>query len=290
MTYLRPQLWTDALAQRASHRSAVVVAGGTDLMPVINLTLHRPPIILDLSRVTEIASHEERDGYLWIGATTTCTEIAGRLATRVPALAQAARALGSPQIRNRATLGGNLGSASPAGDSHPSLLALRASIELESLRGLRILPVADFFTGVKRHALDPDELIRGVRVPMPCGPQVFAKVGVRNAMVIATCSFALVLYPASGSVGTGIGAAAPTPIPAAEAESMLATALGEGGYWANPRPLPDDLVARFAELTAQATRPIDDLRGTARYRRHAIGVIAARALHWCWRQYQDSAL
>jgi CO/xanthine dehydrogenase FAD-binding subunit len=101
MTYLRPQLWTDALAQRASNRSAVVVAGGTDLMPVINLTLHRPPIILDLSRVTEIASHEERDGYLWIGATTTCTEIAGRLTTRVPALAQAARALG----RHRSEIG-----------------------------------------------------------------------------------------------------------------------------------------------------------------------------------------
>lgn len=285
MELLRPRGWGEALAMRAAHPEAVPIAGGTDLMPRMNLDGLRPSALLDLSGVREIGGWRDCSAFLWLGAALTYRDVLAELAGYVPALATAARAVGSPQIRNRGTIGGNLATASPAGDCHPALLATRATIEVESVRGERLLPAREFFLGPKRTALAPDELIRGLLVPKATGPQEFAKIGVRNAMVIAVASFAVALHPDERRVGTGIGSAGPKPLVAGAAERYLNHELAEGGYWERRRPLPEPVVRRFADLVGTAARPIDDLRATAAYRRHAVGVLARRALGWCWADY-----
>jgi CO/xanthine dehydrogenase FAD-binding subunit len=256
----------------------VPIAGGTDVMVGLNFGQTPPPVLLDLTAVPEIAGWERDNGTIRIGAGITYSQIIADLAATCPGLAAAARTVGSPQIRNRATVAGNLGTASPAGDAHPPLLATGAVVEAASVRGTRFIDVNDFFCGVKRHALAPDELIRAVRVPVAAGPQQFAKVGTRNAMVIAVCSVAVALDPVRRSVGTGIGSAAPTPVRAAEAESLAAAGLP----WSDGGPLDAGLARDFGEQVAAAASPIDDVRGTAVYRRHAIAVLARRALRWAW--------
>jgi CO/xanthine dehydrogenase FAD-binding subunit len=215
-----------------------------------------------------------------LGAGVTYTRIVDELRDLTPCLAMASRTIGSPQIRNRGTVGGNLGTASPAGDAHPPLLATRATVEIESVAGARVVPIDDFFTGPKRSALGPDELIRAVRIPVADGPQQFSKIGPRNAMVIATTSFALCVDRRDRRVGTGIGSAGPTPLRADRAEALVVEALHD--RWADPGPLDPDLARRFGELVAAAASPIDDVRGTARYRRHALAVLARRCLGWVW--------
>jgi CO/xanthine dehydrogenase FAD-binding subunit len=267
---LQPTTLASALAAKAEHPDALPLAGGTDVMVELNFDRRRPERILDLTRIPQLASWERVDGRIRLGAAVTYTTIVEELAAPLPALAIAARTVGSPPIRNRGTIGGNLGSASPAGDCHPPLLAVRARVEVASVRGTRTLPVAALFTGVKRTSLAPDELIVAVDVPVATGPQQFAKVGPRNAMVIAVCSFALAIDP----VGTGIGSAAPTPVTAPEAERFLEAVLRDG------RPGEAE-IERFGELVAAAARPIDDVRGSAAYRRHALAVLARRTLAWC---------
>jgi CO/xanthine dehydrogenase FAD-binding subunit len=187
----------------------------------------------------------------------------------------------------RGTVGGNLGAASPAGDSHPPLLAAGAVVEVASTaRGTRRIPAAEFYTGVKRNALAPDELIAAVVVPAAEGPQQFCKIGTRNAMVIAVTAFALALHPSRGEVGTGVGSAAPTPRRAPAAEAFLAGALADGGLWTSRAELPAGLAQAFGEQVAAAADPIDDVRGTAAYRRHALAVMARRAATWAWDEYR----
>jgi CO/xanthine dehydrogenase FAD-binding subunit len=202
------------------------------------------------------------------------------LADVLPGLAIASRTVGSPQIRNRGTLTGNLATASPAGDALPPLWVADAVVEVESARGARTVPVREFFLGPKRSVLEPDELIRAVLVPVASGPQQFAKVGTRNAMVISVCSFALDLR--AGAVAGCIGSAGPTVLPTPEADDYAAAELD----WAGRGELDERVAGRFGELVAAAARPIDDVRGTAAYRRHAVGVLARRTLGWCWEEYR----
>src|SRR5882757_2368816 len=190
---------------KTAHPEALPIAGGTDVMVEINFDRHRPEAFIDLTRIAELSEWGRDGDVLRIGAGVTYTRLINELGDQLPGLAMASRTVGSPQIRNRGTVGGNLGSASPAGDAHPPLLASGARVELASLRGVRTVPVAEFFTGPKRSVLAPDELIAAFLVPPAAGPQQFAKVGTRNAMVIAVCSFALALDPARRRVGTGIG-------------------------------------------------------------------------------------
>ncbi|HEX8928997.1 MAG TPA: FAD binding domain-containing protein, partial [Actinomycetota bacterium] len=265
---------------------AVAIAGGTDVMVDLNFDRGRPPAILDLGRVRELEGFEREDGGLRLGARITYTQVIEWLGELAPGLAIASRTVGSPQIRNRGTVGGNLGSASPAGDAHPPLLAAKAEVEVASVRGARRLPVAEFFLGPKRSALAPDELVAAVHLPAAGGPQQFAKIGPRNAMVIAVCSLALELDPVRRRVGTGIGSAGPTPLVAGEAERFLEGVLDAEGLWESRGPLGEPAVGRFAELVAAAARPIDDVRGSAAYRRHALGVLARRALGWAWDRYR----
>jgi CO/xanthine dehydrogenase FAD-binding subunit len=286
MDFLQPRTFEEALAAKADRPEALPIAGGTDVMVELNFDRGRPDALLDLTRVAELAAWDRFDGVLRVGAGVTYTRAIEELGRELPGLAIASRTVGSPQIRNRGTIGGNLGSASPAGDAHPPLLAAGAEVEAASVRGRRRIPVREFFTGPKRHALRPDELIAAVHVPVAGGPQQFAKIGTRNAMVIAVCSFALSLDPERRRVGTGIGSAGPTPLAADEAERFLAGVLEEGGRWDAPGPLDEAAVARFGELVAAAAKPIDDVRGSAAYRRHALAVLARRTLTWAWDDFR----
>jgi CO/xanthine dehydrogenase FAD-binding subunit len=290
MDFMQPASLAEALAAKAEHPAAVPIAGGTDVMVEINFDVRRPEVLLDLNRVTELATWQRRGGQVRLGAGLTYTRLIAELGGLLPGLALAARTVGSPQIRNRGTVGGNLGAASPAGDTHPVLLASGALVEVTSVRGTRVIPAAGFYAGPKRNVLDPDELITAVLIPVAPGPQQFAKVGTRNAMVIAVCAFALELRPPADGrppgVGTGIGSAGPTPLRAREAEDFLAGALAEPGVWDSAALLPDPVAARFGDLVAAAARPIDDVRGSAAYRRHALGVLARRTLAWAWRSHR----
>jgi CO/xanthine dehydrogenase FAD-binding subunit len=287
MEFLQPRSLEEALAAKAERPEAVPIAGGTDVMVELNFDRHRPEAVLDLTRVPELAEWDRDDGRLRVGAGVTYTRAIAELAGPLPGLALASRTVGSPQIRNRGTIGGNLGSASPAGDCHPPLLATGAEVEVASTAGRRRVPVAEFFTGPKKSALQPDELILAVWVPAASGPQQFAKIGTRNAMVIAVCSFALVLDPEHRRVGTGIGSAGPTPLAATEAERFLQGVLEAEDLWSSRAPIDDGAAARFGELAAASASPVDDVRGTAAYRVHALGVLARRTLGWAWDQYRS---
>ncbi len=284
MEFLQPATWAEALEAKAAHRDAVPIAGGTDVMVGINFGRLRPPLLLDLTRVPELQRWDPDDGVVRLGAGVPYARVISELGDRLPGLAMAARTIGSPQIRNRGTVGGNLATASPAGDAHPALLAAGAEVEVASVRGSRRIPVAEFYRGVKRSALADDELIAAVRITPPSGPQQYSKIGTRNAMVIAVAAFGLALHPARRAVGTGIGSAAPTPRRAPQAEEFLAGELD--GLWESRAGLPATTAARFGELVAAAAAPIDDVRGTARYRVHALSVMARRALTWAWAEYR----
>ncbi|WP_432586342.1 FAD binding domain-containing protein [Streptomyces sp. HD1123-B1] len=287
MDFLRPAGWREALAAKAEHPTAVPIAGGTDVMVEINFDHRRPDVLLDLNRVAELTEWEVGERTVRLGAGVPYTRIIEELRTELPGLALASHTVGSPQIRNRGTVGGNLGAASPAGDSHPALLAAGAEVEAESVRGIRMIPVEEFYTGVKRNALEPDELIRAVHIQKAEGPQQFSKVGTRNAMVIAVCAFAVALHPRTRTVRTGIGSAAPTPIRARAAEDFLNAALADGGFWDSGAIITPSVARQFAELCAGACNPIDDVRGSAAYRRHAVSVMARRTLGWTWQAYRE---
>ena len=284
MDFLHPTSWAEALAVKAERPEAVPIAGGTDLMVELNFDLHRPAALMDLNRIPELYTWSvEPDGRIRLGANVPYARIIDELGDVLPGLAMASRTVGSPQIRNRGGVGGNLGAASPAGDTHPVLVATDAVIEAVSVRGVRQIPAVDFYKGVKRNALEKDELISAVLLSPAAGPQQFSKIGTRNAMVIAVCSFALAFDSKSKQVGTGIGSSAPTPRRAREAEQFLADELP----WDVPGPLDPALAEHFGELASAAASPIDDVRGTAAYRRHALKVMARRTLQWCWNEYNE---
>jgi CO/xanthine dehydrogenase FAD-binding subunit len=256
-----PRSLEEALRLRARHPEARPIAGGTDLMVALNAERERPAALLDLGRVPELRGWRYEDGELVLGATLTYTEACGaEVASAMPALAAAARTVGSPQIRNRGTLGGNLGTGSPAGDSLPPLLIEDAHVELASTRGTRPLPLAEFMLGPKRTALAPDELVVAVRVRPSHAPQTFMKIGPRNAMVISICSLALCADRERGELRAAFGSSSPVV-------RLVRASLEEADG--------------FAQQVVAAASPIDDVRGTAAYRRHALGVLTRRALARC---------
>jgi CO/xanthine dehydrogenase FAD-binding subunit len=287
VTVLVPDRLDDALAALADDPAPIVLAGGTDLMVELNYGRRRPRDVLSLRRLTELrAFHVERSGAgpdeVVLGAGVTYTALLGdELAGLLPALAQAARTVGSPQIRNTGTIGGNLGTASPAGDTLPPLVALDASVELASAGGhRRRLPVSEFLVGPKRTALRPGELIVAVRVPAAAGAREFLKIGVRNAMVIAVASCALVVDRERRTLACALGAVGPVPVRDHDAELWATTRLD----WDAAGPPHPSVVEGFARRMAAASRPIDDHRATADYRRHAVEVMARRALERAWEQ------
>ena len=201
------------------------IAGGTDIMVAVNFDRLRPAAFLNLEEVDELRAWSRENGSVRLGARLTYAELEhGELAEALPALAEASRTVGSPQIRNRGTIGGNLGTASPAGDALPPLLVAEAQVELASTRGSRTLPLLHFLLGPKRNALEPDELVVAVVVRRSRGKETFMKVGPRNAMVIAVCSLALRVDRENGLLAASYGSAGPTPglvrAPLGEAEGF----------------------------------------------------------------------
>lgn len=285
MTVLAPDLVSDALVALGDDPTLTVLAGGTDLMVELNYGRRRPGDVLSLRRLDELRGWriepgtDDRADEVVLGAATTFTTLVEpELSALLPALAQAARTVGSPQIRNTGTIGGNLGTGSPAGDTLPVLVAHGASVELASAGGRRSVPVAEFLVAPKRTTLQPGELIVAVRVPVVPGPGEFLKVGVRNAMVIAVANCALVLDPARRTVRCALGSVGPVPVRDAAAEEWV----GERLDWDGGGPLDPALAAEFGQRMATTCRPIDDHRSPAAYRRHAIGVMARRALTRAW--------
>ncbi|MHB1986612.1 MAG: FAD binding domain-containing protein [Acidimicrobiales bacterium] len=275
-----PRSLDELLVALSEHPEAELVAGGTDFVVEVNFGRRRPDEVISIARVPELAGWHRQQGEdgveLVLGAGLTYTEMMSpQLAALLPCLAQAARTVGSPQIRNAGTLGGNLATASPAGDTLPVLVALGATVQLASRRERRELPLADFVTGPKQTSLSPGEVILSARVPLSRTRQEFLKVGTRNAMVIAICSVALVADETAREVRVGLGSVGPVPLRAPEAEQLAAAAIDwDTGRW---RGNDDDLEA-FGALVSGASRPIDDHRSTAAYRRVAVGVCAKRAL------------
>jgi CO/xanthine dehydrogenase FAD-binding subunit len=281
---LAPDTWQEALALKASHPEALPIAGGTDVMVDLNFDRARPQVMLDLTRVPELRDWGIADGRLRVGAGVSYTRIIDELSLPLPALAVASRTVGSPQIRNRGTVGGNLATASPAGDALPPLYVADAEVELASPTGTRRVGVGEFITGPKRTCARDDELIAAFHLPPVEGAQQFAKIGTRNAMVIAVCSLALAVWPGRRTVAACLGSAGPTPLRAVEAEAFIAGVLDEEGLWESRGPIGDTALARFGELVAAAASPIDDVRGSAAYRRHALAVLGRRTLAWAWEE------
>jgi CO/xanthine dehydrogenase FAD-binding subunit len=273
MSIARPHDLAAALDALAAEPAAELLAGGTDLMVQVNAGRRDLEHIVSLRRVAELRGWERDDGELYLGARMTFAMIQADLAVSAPSLAAAARTVGSPQIRNAGTLGGNIATASPAGDTLPPLAALEAEVVIAAPEGDRHISIGDFIVGVKRTALLPGEIVRGIRFPAARGPQVFLKVGTRNAMVIAVATCALVLDVGQRSVRCALGSVAPSPVRALDAERFAEEAI----EWERGS-VPEDAAARFGKLVAAAASPIDDHRSTSAYRRHAVCVVARRGL------------
>jgi len=261
MEVVSPTSLDEALRAKAERPDALPIQGGTDVMVGLNFDRSRPELLLNLNEVAELRGWSRDNGTLRLASGLTYAEaMEAPLAELVPALAEASRTVGSPQIRNRGTIGGNLGTASPAGDALPPLLVERASVELASVRGVRTMPLHDFLVGPKRNAAAEDELITAIAFEPSGAPQTFMKIGPRNAMVIAVCSLALVADRDRDELRASFGSAGPV--------AGLVTA-------------PFDDASSFAERVAEAASPIDDVRGTAAYRQHALRVLTTRALERC---------
>jgi CO/xanthine dehydrogenase FAD-binding subunit len=258
---LTPRSLDEALRLKAENPSALPIQGGTDVMVWLNFDHVRPEALLNLNEVPELRSWSRENGTLRLGSGLTYAEaMTGPLAEEMPALAEASRTVGSPQIRYRGTIGGNLGTASPAGDALPPLLIEGAEVELASVRGTRRLPLGEFLVGPKRNALAEEELIVATVVHPSRQPQTFMKVGPRNAMVIAVCSLALVADRERGELRAAFGSAGPV--------TGLVTC-------------PIEAADSFPDAVADAASPIDDVRGTAAYRLQALRVLTHRALQRC---------
>jgi CO/xanthine dehydrogenase FAD-binding subunit len=275
MSVLIPATLAEALTALDDAPSSMVLAGGTDAMVEINGGHRRPDSVIAVGRLAELRTwtHDVIAATLKIGAAVTYAELETDQFRRwVPALSQAARTVGSPQIRHAATLGGNVATCSPAGDGLPVLAALGAIVHLVSTAGQRSVPFVDFMVGPKRTALGAGELIEAVTLPVFAGWQGYAKVGVRNAMVISNAGACLAVDD-DGAVRLALGSVGPTIIRCSRAEAFAATVIDHGR-----RAVSEADAIEFGRVAASEARPIDDHRSTAEYRRHAIAVLSRRLL------------
>lgn len=275
VTVLSPARLEDALEALRDVPSLTVLAGGTDLMVDVNAGRRRPDGVLSLRRVDELRRWRTDGTELVIGAGVTyATLLSSELSTLAPGLAQAASTVGSPQVRSTGTIGGNLATGSPAGDTLPVLAALDARVELASSSSRRLVPLDRFLVGPGSTLLMPGEMITAVRVPVASGPQQYLKVGVRDAMVTAVASCALVVDHMRRRVTCALGSVGPTPVRDRRTDSWLSSEVD----WDTGCTRHASVAERFGWHMAAAAHPVDDPRGTAAYRRHAAGVLARRAV------------
>lgn len=274
MIALRPRSLDEAVRSLAGDPALVLTAGCTDLMVRGPEALHGMDRVLDLLGIPELRGIREVDGGVEIGAAATFTEIARSAQVRAafPALAEAAGQVGGWQIQNRATLGGNMANASPAGDSLPVLLALDAIVVAAGAGGMREIPYKRFHTGYRKTALQPGEIVVRVRIPYsPQGSvQAFRKVGTREAQAISKVVVAMRGRVEDGRIAElrlAAGSVAATPIRLRAAEDAVR------GMAAGPDTA--DLAGRTA---AGEVEPIDDVRSTAEYRRFVLGRVVRRMI------------
>jgi len=266
-----PSSLAEATHLLSNNPSAHLLTGGTDLMVEVNFNHRHPETVISLRKVPEFQQWnvDNITGLVHIGSSVPYAIMEhGELAQALPALAEAARTVGSPQIRAAGSLGGNLGTCSPAGDSLPVLSALDAVVHLQSETASRSVTFADFMVGPKKTSRLPNEIISGVTIPLINGWQGYAKVGVRNAMVISIASVCLAIH--DGNVRVALGSVGPTVIRGSESEA-----------WINSVGLENvdlSVAKEFGERVRAESRPINDHRSTAEYRRHAVGVLATRLL------------
>lgn len=275
-TYYAPSSVEQALQFLAQHGAdARIIAGGTDLLVELRRGTRRLAALIDVSRIGELDRvRVDKGGTIWLGPAVTHNQVvASRLLRRHAfPLALACWQVGTPQLRNCGTVAGNLVTASPANDTIPALWALDASLELSSLRGRRVVPLADFYQGVRRTVLAADEMVTGIAFPK-LGPQqrgTFAKLGLRRTHAIALVNVSAVLSldgPVVSQARITLGSVAPTILRAAASEEAL-----EG------RPLDEATIGEAAERAARTAVPIDDIRGSASYRREMARVLVRRAL------------
>jgi len=271
---LRPKTLPEALAMLAED-GAMPIAGGTNVIVDLRAGKHQPRTLIDVTRLPGLRGIQRVNGHLVISGGTTISDLLHDplIAQQAPALREAAQVFANPLIRNRATVAGNLVDASPAADTAPPLLALGAEVELSSRAGVRRVPLADFMVGVRKTERQPDELLTAVRLPVPPvgSASHFYKLGLRKADAISVLSVAVaVTWDAAGfctEARIALGALAARPLLATTAEQAL---LGQA--------LTPVLIAEAARLAGDATRPIDDIRGTAAYRREVTEVIVRRLL------------
>lgn len=268
-----PHTIAETVALISEHPEATILSGGTDVMVEVNFNHRHPTTVISLKHVAELNTWEinPATSEIFIGSGVPYAEMEkNQLHAALPALSAAARTVGSPQIRAVGTLGGNLGTCSPAGDSLPVLAALDAKIHLQSSSSTRIVSFEEFMIGPKRNSRKIDEVITGVTLPFSNGWQGYSKVGVRNAMVISVASACVAVQ--DNRVRIALGSVGPTIIRCTETESWLNT------EFPDPSSITTSAIEEFGHRAAAEARPIDDHRSTAEYRRHAIGVLAKRLL------------
>jgi CO/xanthine dehydrogenase FAD-binding subunit len=272
---LSPRSLGEALQRLADTPDCIPIAGCTDWMVKDALARADAPPLLDLLRVEELCGVEKEDAGLRIGATTSFSALRGHaeVRARYPILAEVASLIGGRQIQNRATLGGNIVNASPAGDSLPVLLALDAELELASIHGSRRLPYAEFHTGYRETARGADELLVAIHLPAPPPYQRFRKVGTRRAQAISKVVVALCADTADGrwsKLRVAAGSVAPTPLRLKVTETVV-----EG------MPLGMEAAEAAAEAARGEVEPIDDVRSSAHYRRWVLGRVIRRLFSGC---------
>lgn len=262
-TYLQPNTLAEALGLLAEHgQDARLVAGGTDIVVELSRGIRPTATLIDITRINELRGIDERSGFITLGALTTHNDVIGSALCRakLTPLAEACWEVGAPQIRTRGTIAGNLVTASPANDTITPLVALGAEVVLASQRGERSLPLRDFYLGVRRTAMAPDELVSEIRVPALTTSQrgKFVKLGLRRAQAISVIDLAIVLTMQDDHVTDAriaLGALAPTIVRAEAAEASL---VGQ--------PINLESCERAAILAADAVSPIGDVRASAAYR------------------------
>ncbi len=253
---------------------ARIIAGGTDLLLRMEAEGYRPQALVDITRIPTLKRLDVQDGQVIIGSAVTYSELLNfsPFTEGVPFFARAIRTIGGVQVRNVATLVGNITNASPAGDTLPCLYVLNAVVHIWGVQGVRSLPIEQFILGVRRTALAPAEIVTHVTFPLPeVGWRgTFEKLGLRRAMAIAVASAALMLKTAGDrvtEVRCALGAVAPTVIRVSGLEAYLVG-----------KVLDDEVIKQAGQYAAHAARPIDDVRGSARYRTEAVAALVRRAL------------
>jgi carbon-monoxide dehydrogenase medium subunit len=272
--YHRPVKCINALKLLSSLDNPKILAGGTDLLPQMRDNVFNPDHIIDINNITKLSNIEEKDKLISIGSTVNFQQIfnSSIVQEKLPALHDAISQMGSPQIRNRATLGGNICNASPAADSAPPLYVYESEAVVKSIDETKTIPIDQIFRGSKINCLEPNELITEIRVPIPPSQSAscFLRIGRRKAFTLSIVSTAVYLEMEDTKcidARIALGSVSMTPIRIHAAEYLL-----------KGKKISDDLIDEVCEICIESVNPISDVRGTAEYRKDMSGILVKRAI------------